>query len=282
MEPGPPAGGETLVAIEERLRPRIGEQLVRARFRVEVTKVAEFARALLEEPSPAVPTTFYEAARLQVDGPDWSDVLDVDPRRMLHGEQEVRIHEPLLIRDEVDVSTVLDAVEPHTGRRGGDMLLLSLRSTFAAASGEIRVEAVRRVFLTSAAPTGRYLPHPDREAWAGRRPLRRLCLTDLVRYAGASGDLNPIHYDRDLARARGNPDVFAQGMLGAGTIAELARSVMPSAPRRLRFRFRDRIWLDRPLEIVWRPSDDGGEWTFVLRDDESDKIRASVSTSLAA
>jgi acyl dehydratase len=39
---------------------------------------------------------------------------------------------------------------------------------------------------------------------------------DFVRYAGASGDFNPIHYDVPYARAAGNPDVFAQGMLTAG------------------------------------------------------------------
>jgi acyl dehydratase len=44
-------------------------------------------------------------------------------------------------------------------------------------------------------------------------PLRR---ADLVRYAGASGDFNPIHYDVDHARAVGLPDVLAHGMLTMG------------------------------------------------------------------
>lgn len=39
---------------------------------------------------------------------------------------------------------------------------------------------------------------------------------DFVKYAGASGDFNPIHYDVPYARDAGNPDVFAQGMLTAG------------------------------------------------------------------
>lgn len=39
---------------------------------------------------------------------------------------------------------------------------------------------------------------------------------DFVKYAGASGDFNPIHYDVPYAREAGNPDVFAQGMLTAG------------------------------------------------------------------
>lgn len=46
----------------------------------------------------------------------------------------------------------------------------------------------------------------------------------LVRYAGASGDFNPIHYRDDIATAVGLPGVLAHGMLtmgiAVGTLAE--------------------------------------------------------------
>lgn len=38
----------------------------------------------------------------------------------------------------------------------------------------------------------------------------------LVRYAGASGDFNPIHYRDDAAAAAGLPGVLAHGMLTMG------------------------------------------------------------------
>lgn len=38
----------------------------------------------------------------------------------------------------------------------------------------------------------------------------------LVRYAGASGDFNPIHYRDDVAEAMGLPGVLAHGMLTMG------------------------------------------------------------------
>lgn len=41
--------------------------------------------------------------------------------------------------------------------------------------------------------------------------------TDLVRYAGASGDFNPIHYNDAAAAALGLPGVIAHGMLTMGT-----------------------------------------------------------------
>ena len=45
---------------------------------------------------------------------------------------------------------------------------------------------------------------------------------DLVRYAGASGDFNPIHYSDRMATALGLPGVIAHGML---TMAEAGRVV---------------------------------------------------------
>lgn len=47
-----------------------------------------------------------------------------------------------------------------------------------------------------------------------RLPLRtyRVTRADLVRYAGASGDFNPIHWSERSARAVGLPGVIAHGM----------------------------------------------------------------------
>jgi acyl dehydratase len=49
-----------------------------------------------------------------------------------------------------------------------------------------------------------------------RHVLRR---TDLVRYAGASGDFNPMHHDEILAVGAGQPSVFGHGMLSMGFLA---------------------------------------------------------------
>ena len=42
----------------------------------------------------------------------------------------------------------------------------------------------------------------------------------LVRYAGASGDFNPIHYRDDIAASVGLPGVLAHGMLTMGLAVE--------------------------------------------------------------
>jgi acyl dehydratase len=48
-------------------------------------------------------------------------------------------------------------------------------------------------------------------------PIRRV---DLVQYAGASGDFNPIHWNERFATSVGLPDVIAHGMF---TMAQAAR-----------------------------------------------------------
>ncbi len=42
----------------------------------------------------------------------------------------------------------------------------------------------------------------------------------LMRYAGASGDFNPIHQDAEFAKAAGMGGVFAHGMLSMGFVAQ--------------------------------------------------------------
>src|SRR5690606_16276525 len=50
-------------------------------------------------------------------------------------------------------------------------------------------------------------------------PVRRV---DLIKYAGASGDFNPIHWNERFAKAVGLPDVIAHGMF---TMAQAGRFV---------------------------------------------------------
>src|SRR6266508_6901042 len=48
-------------------------------------------------------------------------------------------------------------------------------------------------------------------------PIQQIQLT---RYAGASGDFNPIHQDDAFAKAAGMGGVFAHGMLSMGFVAQ--------------------------------------------------------------
>lgn len=67
--------------------------------------------------------------------------------------------------------------------------------------------------------------------------------TDIVRYQGASGDMNPLHHDETFARAAGYDAPLAIGMLGAGMLATYATDWLGAVNvRRFRIRFRSQAW----------------------------------------
>ena len=73
--------------------------------------------------------------------------------------------------------------------------------------------------------------------------IEDLTRTDLVRYAGASGDFNPIHHDEGFARSAGNPTVFGHGMLTAGFVGRCITDYVGVANlRRYKVRFATRVW----------------------------------------
>ena len=58
-----------------------------------------------------------------------------------------------------------------------------------------------------------------KEGDTGPEVRHELTRTDLVMYAGASGDFNPMHTDEVKAQAAGLPSVFGHGMFSAGLLA---------------------------------------------------------------
>ncbi|OLE24789.1 MAG: dehydratase [Actinobacteria bacterium 13_1_20CM_3_71_11] len=92
----------------------------------------------------------------------------------------------------------------------------------------------------------------------------RITRAELVRYAGASGDFNPIHWSDRIATGVGLPGVIAHGMY---TMALVARAVVewtgdPAAIVDLRVRF------TRPVPVP--DTDEGTELmvTATVRDGE--------------
>ena len=70
-----------------------------------------------------------------------------------------------------------------------------------------------------------------------------LTRTDFVKYAGSSGDFNPIHHDQTFAEASGNPTVFAMGMMNAGILSRLVADYAGIENlRKYKVRFATRVW----------------------------------------
>jgi acyl dehydratase len=72
-------------------------------------------------------------------------------------------------------------------------------------------------------------------------PLTKAAITttQLVQYAGASGDFNRIHFDDPFAREAGFPSVIAHGMLSLAFFGQLLDGwAGPGAVARLQTRFK--------------------------------------------
>ena len=75
-----------------------------------------------------------------------------------------------------------------------------------------------------------------------------LTRTDLVMYAGASGDFNPMHHDEVKAKAAGMPSVFGHGMFSAGLLGTALTSYVGVGNlRHYKVRFAKQTWPDDVL-----------------------------------
>jgi acyl dehydratase len=89
--------------------------------------------------------------------------------------------------------------------------------------------------------------------------------TDIVRFAGAGGDFNPLHHDEEYARATGFPTVFAMGQMQAGMLSRLATDWLGLKNiRSYRVRFSAMVWpgdvlLLRGTEVDRRRDEHGRE-----------------------
>jgi acyl dehydratase len=70
-----------------------------------------------------------------------------------------------------------------------------------------------------------------------------LTRTQIVMYAGASGDFHPVHHDEVVAREMGYPSTFAHGMLTMGMAGRLLTDVVgDEGLRRYRARMVAQVW----------------------------------------
>jgi 3-hydroxybutyryl-CoA dehydratase len=77
--------------------------------------------------------------------------------------------------------------------------------------------------------------------------------TQIVRFAGAAGDFNPMHHDEVFARDAGQPGVFAMGQLQAAMLASMVADWLGRENVvGYGVRFRDKVWPgDRLVMSGW-------------------------------
>jgi acyl dehydratase len=105
----------------------------------------------------------------------------------------------------------------------------------------------------------------DLSVGAGPEPLTLppVTRTDLVRYQGASGDMNPIHHDEPFARAAGFSLPLAVGMFQAGVMHAWAAGWLgPENVRRATMRWKEAVFPGDELSFtakIARKYEENGE-----------------------
>ena len=98
----------------------------------------------------------------------------------------------------------------------------------------------------------------------------------LVRYAGASGDFNPIHYRDDFAKSVGLDGVLAHGMLTMGAAVQVAVDWVGDSGRIIDYgvRFTKPVWVDATEGAVLVVTGKIGEI-----DAENGKVRVDLAAT---
>ena len=237
---------------------------------------AEAARAL-GHPDVVAPPTFLTVLgfRFAADGPIADPALGLDYSLVVHGEQSFDLHRPVVAGDVLRstqrvaeirdagrnelITTVTEITDPSGVPVATARSTLVSRGTAAprsAASPSTARARAEAADSAGASPSASGAPGGQVQVGA-ELPTRAFPLqrVDLVRYCGASGDFNVIHWNERIARSVGLPDVIAHGML---TMAVAGRVVTdwagdPGAVESYRVRF------SRP--VVVRDDDRGAELT---------------------
>jgi acyl dehydratase len=240
---------------------------------VERGKVAEFARATLSvnsayfeadrplSPPTFLTTMFFWEDRVAASNP-WN-LVKMDQRRGMHAEQEYLFPGPppragAKLTGQSRIATIYE----KAGRRGGAMTFVVMVTEFRDAAGKLIAEAKLTGVETSAAPTQEIegkmptttaapAPSPglpvveigNLPTKPAPRTIGPITRTDVVRYQGASGDMNPIHHDEPFALAAGYSAPLVVGMFQAGVLADWAVEWLGAENvRGFKVRWKEQVW----------------------------------------
>lgn len=239
-------------------------------LRVAVDSVGDFVEVTGDDSDrwSEVAPPGYAAAALFVVAPELLEELS--DHSIIHGEQSFTWHAPIAVGSLLDVTgTVTRARE-----RGGVHFV-----TFEidASGSEGPVLAGSSLFLISGesipAESDFVRPEPPHSYRGTVTPGESgASRADLIRYAAATRDWNPIHWDHDAAVAAGFPGVVVHGLLQAAWIfAAACTGTGSSRPlANARVRFRNPLLPARPVEVT---VNDG---KAVVSDETSEYVTATI------
>jgi acyl dehydratase len=302
----------------------VGKEYPPIRYEVGREKLREFAVAVGETDPvyhdeqaaqaaghpdlPAVPTfptvLSYRAGAMVNGDPE----LGLDYSRVVHGEQTFIYRRPVRAGDRLLATARAAAIETK-----GRHELLTIATRIDTEAGEPVCQAASLLISRGTAAEGggssgsppaagetpdepaaepAATSNSPRRSLAGvavgdeigelREPIDRL---DLIRYAGASGDFNVIHWSDEAATAVGLPGVIAHGMYSMGVAARLVAGWAgdPAALRLLRVRFSAMIRPGQTLTVRGQVASVQGTRVglrFSGEDEQGNKVLSKVEAGV--
>lgn len=250
--------------------------------RTAAEKVAEYVTATGDDPTRwayFAPPGFASVALFAAAPVFFSDP-EVAPltRVLIHTDQQFRWERPLPVEEDLEIRGRVDVVRR---RRGFNLVTFVVRAGGLYAGDYL---ASTSTFLLSGDSAGEEVPEEGEPAHdhkgpddlpvpvplpgAGNDlpPLRKSASrADLIRYAGATRDWNPVHWDHDVARTAGLPGIVGHGLLlSAWMIQAAGRTVAGHGPlREFRTRFRRPLRPGVAAEVAARVVDTAEHLAFL-------------------
>ncbi|MEX2653926.1 MAG: MaoC/PaaZ C-terminal domain-containing protein [Acidimicrobiia bacterium] len=246
-------------------------------YRTDPEKVGEYATIVGAADTPGRAPQSLAGALLFVVAPHLlsDERAGEDTRSVIHGDQGFTWHAPIPLGADLAVTGTVTRVRERGGVffttfelvvETGGATVLTGSSTFLMSGGE-----------TAPGAGGAERPEPAPDVGSrcevtgglGDEPAELGCFSasrsDLVRYAGASRDWNPIHWDHAAAVAAGLPGVVVHGLLQSAWVIE-ASVRLGIEPASARFRYRRPLGAAVEVRLTGSRRDTGA--SFELGDED--------------
>jgi len=236
--------------------------------------VADFVEATGDDPDrwvQAAPPGFMSVALFAV-APELLSLLY--EHSVIHGDQSFLWHRPMPIGTEMTVSGKVTRARERGGVHFITFEMDAIDSEGVLATGSAGFLAAGEATATTSAEQ-RVEPGATDIGIPGKGQLSA-SRADLIKYAAATRDWNPIHWDHNAAVDAGLPGVVAHGLLQASW-ALSAASELQAGDRPLssaKIRFRKPLLPACPVDVAL--STDGANVTVTLSDVDVEYISARI------
>lgn len=241
---------------------------------VPVDSVSDFVDLTGDDPdrwTDHAPPGFAAAALFSVAPDLLAEMYDTS---VIHGEQTFAWDRPVSVGSVFEVTGTVTRVRERGGvnfitfemeARGDREPVLSGKSLFLV-SGEAIPGG--QSGLERPEPHHSYRGDPGHDQLSASR-------VDLVRYASATRDWNPVHWDHEAGVAAGFPGIVVHGLLQAGWALRLAAAGTTSRPfASARLRFRNPLLPGRPVDHSVTRED--GSIGVVIADVDTEYLTADI------